>query len=163
MNSIDVWKSAGATGDVEGAVAALAVDAELVSPLTAQFSFRGRGEISQLLDAVFEVVSDYRYECDLRGDREAVLTVRAQVRGVEMHEVQHLEIDQDGAISQVTLAVRPLPALTALARALGPALSRRQRKPPAARKLALAGTFLDSVARTGDTKYVPLAAPGSSA
>ena len=163
MTAIDTWKTAGGTGDLESAVAALAPDAELVSPLTAQFSFRGRDEISQLLDAVFEVVSDYRYERDLRGDREAFLTVRAQVRGVEIHEVQHLELDQDGAISRITVSVRPLPALTALTRALGPALSRRQGRPAAARKLTLAGAFLDTVARTGDTKYVPLAAPRSSA
>lgn len=162
VTAIDAWKAAGAAGDVASAVAALAADAELISPLTAQFTFRGRGEISQLLEAVFEVVSDYRYERDLRGDREAFLTVRAQVRGVELHEVQHLELDQDGAISRITMAGRPLPALTALTRALGPALSRRQGNPAVARKLTLAGAFLDAVARTGDARYVPLAGPPRS-
>lgn len=162
MNSIDAWKQAGAARDADAAVAAIALHGELVSPLTDQFGFRGRGEIGQLLEAVFEIVSDYRYERDLRGDEEAFLTSRARVGGVEIHEFQHLELDRDGAITRITLAVRPLPALTALTRALGPALARRQGHPARARRLAHAGAFLDAVARAGDRNYVPLAAPGSA-
>ncbi|ASR38109.1 hypothetical protein BAY61_27340 [Prauserella marina] len=162
VNAIDAWKQAGAARDAGAAVAALTTDAELVSPLTDQFRFRGRDEIDQLLQAVFEVASDYRYERDVRGDSEAFLTSRARIAGVEIHEFQHLELDGDGAITRIALAVRPLPALTVLTRALGPALARRQSHPVSARRLARAGAFLDAVARAGDRKYVPLAAPDSS-
>lgn len=161
MNSIDGWKQDGAGRDPDAAVVVIAPRCELVSPPTDQFRFRGRGEIGQLLDAVFEVVSDFRYERDLRGDGEAFLTSRARVGDVEIHEFQHLELDRDGAIARITLAVRPLPALTALTRALGPALTRRQGRSARARRLARAGALLDAVARVGDRKYVPLAAPDS--
>ncbi|WP_139416871.1 nuclear transport factor 2 family protein [Agromyces laixinhei] len=162
MDSIDAWKQAGAARDFDAAVAVVAPHGELVSPLTDQLRFRGPGEIGQLLEAVFEVVSDYLYERDLRGDGEAFLTSRAWVGGVEIHEFQHLELDGDGASARITLAVRPLPALTALNRDLGRALARRQGHPARARRLARAGALLDAVARTGDRKYVPLAAPCSS-
>ena len=162
MSLIDAWKRAGEARDAAAALTALAAHAELVSPLTDQFRFRDPSEIGQLLDAVFEVVSDYRYERDLRGDGEAFLTSRARVDGIELHEFQHLELDRDGAIARITLAVRPLLALTALTRALGPALARRQGHPARARRLACAGALLDAVARAGDRKYVPLAAPDSA-
>lgn len=162
MNSIDRWKQAGEAHNAAAAMAALATDAELVSPLTHRFRFRGLREIGELLDAVFEVASDYRYERDLRGAREAFLASRSQVAGVEIHELQHLELDGRGAITRITLAVRPLTALTALARALGPELARRQGHPRHARRLAHAGALLDAVARTGDTRFMPLAAPESA-
>ncbi|MFT4213426.1 MAG: hypothetical protein QM622_01435 [Microbacterium sp.] len=159
MNAIDTWKSAGEAGDAAAALTALTEDAELVSPLTARFRFRGADEIGPLLTAAFEVLSDYRYETDLRGDREAHLTARALVRGVELHELQHLELDRDGLIRTITVAMRPLPAITAFAREMGPLLAAEWGAPGAARRLRFAGAFLDSVASTGDRTFIPLAAP----
>ena len=84
---------------------------------------------------IFEGTADYWYLRELRGVGEAFLTSKTR----------------PGRVS-----VRPLTALT---RALCPALPRREGEPAAVRKLALVGDFLHSVARTGDTRLVPLAAP----
>lgn len=159
MNIIDTWKVAGERGDAQLAVSTLADNVELVSPLTAKFRFHGSAELSQLLEAVFEVATNYRYVTDIRGEREAFLTATADVRGVELQELIHLELDKSGMISRITIAMRPLPAMTAFTRAMGPVLARKQGNPSRARKLALAGAFLDAVARTGDEKFIPLAAP----
>ena len=155
MESLDAWKLAGTTADVDRALTALAPDAELVSPLTDRFSFRGRAEIGQLLEAVFEVASDYRYEHDLRTDAEAFLTLTARVRDVELHEFQHLRLDHTGRITTITLTMRPLVALTALARALGPVLARKQGSPGKAHTIAVGSAFLDLVARRADSTLSP--------
>lgn len=159
MDAIDTWKRAGALADPQLAASVLATDAVLVSPLTTRFTFCGPAEIEELLAGVFEILGDYRYERDMRGDGEAFLSAWARVRGVDLHELQHLELAGDGTISRITIAMRPLVALTAFAREIGPVMARRQGSSATARKLALAGALLDSVAGTGDRKFIPLAAP----
>lgn len=162
VSIIDTWKEAGELGDAGLAVSTLALDVELVSPLTARFRFHGRSELAQLLEAVFEVVTNFQYVTDIRGDREAFLTSTAMVRDVEIQELMHLELDESGMISRITLAMRPLPAITAFTRAMGPVLARKQGSPASARTLALAGAFLDAIAQAGDARLIPLAAPANA-
>jgi len=156
---LDAWIAAGRAHDAELAASALAADAELVSPLTDGFVFSGPGEIRELLSAVFEAVADYRPVSSMQDGRTAVVVGRAMVRGVALEEFQHLELAEDGRIARITIAMRPLPAITAFARELGPVLAQRQGNPRAARTLRFAGAFLDNVAATGDRRFIPLAAP----
>ena len=159
VSIIDTWKAAGERGDAQLAISTLAHNVELVSPLTEKFRFHGTAELAQLLEAVFEVATNYRYMADIRGERDAFLTATATVRGVDLQELMHLELDERGMISRITIAMRPLPAITAFTRAMGPVLARKQGSPSRARKLAVAGAFLDTIAQTGDEKFIPLAAP----
>lgn len=156
---VERWKLAGEAGDAQACADAVTADVELVSPLTDQFTFRGRDEVVALLTDVFQVVEGLRYHRDLRGEGTAMLAATATIAGRPMEEVQQLDLDAEGRIRRVTLAMRPTPAITALTRALGPRVARRQGKPGVARTLTLAGAFLDSVAMTGDTRFMPLAAP----
>lgn len=98
-----------------------------------------------LLAEVFEVYSQFRYIDELRADGRAVLVASAQLRGRQLTEMQHLTLATDGRISRVTLAMRPLPAVTAFQRSLGPRVARRQGRAGAARVLSVAGTFLRSI------------------
>ena len=156
---LDNWYAAGLHHDPELAASALADHVEMVSPLTDGFVFSGRDEIRELLSAVFEAIADYHPDSILRDGSTAVVVGRATVRGVDLEEFQHLELDDDGRISRITIAMRPLPAITAFARELGPVLARRQGNPRAARTLRFAGAFLDKIAATGDLRFIPLAAP----
>ncbi|MFK4788784.1 nuclear transport factor 2 family protein [Microbacterium sp. ZW T5_56] len=156
---LDSWIAAGREHDADLAASALAPNVEMVSPLTDGFVFSGPEEIRDLLSAVFEAIADYRPVSCLRDGRTAVVAGRATVRGVALEEFQHLELDEDGRITRITIAMRPLPAITAFARELGPVLARRQGNPRAARTLRLAGAFLDNIAATGDRRFIPLAAP----
>ncbi|HLS63598.1 MAG TPA: hypothetical protein VK060_09485 [Ruania sp.] len=130
-DQIAQWKAAGENGDVHAALNALSPDAELVSPLTDQFVFRGREATGQLLAGVFTTLDDFTYTSDLRQADAAVLTATSRASGVALHETQHLEIDRSGTISRLTVSIRPLPALTCL----------------------------DRLAATGDKRFVPMAAP----
>lgn len=153
------WKVGGEACDARTAAEALTEDAELVSPLTDRFSFRGQDVIQGLLADVFEVYSQFRYVDELRADGRAVLVASAQLRGRRLTELQHLTLDADGRISKVILAMRPLPAVTVFQRYLGPRVARRQGRAGAARILSAAGTVLDSMASSGDRRFTPLADP----
>lgn len=153
------WKAGGEAWDARAAAEALTEDAELISPLTDRFSFRGQEVIQGLLAEVFEVYSEFRYIDELRADGRAVLVASARLRGLQLTELQHLTLDTDGRISRVTLAMRPLPAVTSFQRALGPRLARQQGRDGVARILSAAGTFLDGKASSGDRHFTPLADP----
>lgn len=159
---LETWIRSGEKGDAEAAGAALAGDAVLVSPVTDQFVVRGRDEIVDLLRDVFEVLTAIRYVRNERVASGAVLLAEARVGGLVMNEAQFVDFDEQGRIAKVTLFMRPLPASTRFLRRLGPLVARRQGKPGVARTLTLAGAFLDSVASSGDRKFIPMASPTSA-
>lgn len=159
MNWINHWKLAAETGDPYAIADALSEDAVLISPITEGFVFRGRDQIVELLASVFEVFTEITFTGDIRSDDEVALFASGRVGRLALDEAQHLRLDADGRISEITLLMRPLPAVTAFVRALGPRVARRQGRIGAARTLALAGTFLNTVAATGDRRFLPLARP----
>ena len=159
---VEQWKVAGQVGDAQRAAEALAEDVVLVSPVTEQFAFRGRDELRELLTSVFEVFTDIRYTDDLRSGTTVALFATGRVGGTVLQEAQRLRLDERGRIRELTLFMRPIPALTAFVRALGPPTARRQGRPGVARVLAVAGAFLDTVATSGDRRFLPLARPESA-
>lgn len=159
---LDRWKRGGEAGDAALSATALSANVEFVSPLTDQFRFRGRDEVEELLHCVFEVMSQVRYTTDIRQGSDAFLGAKAVVRGVPLEDLQHITLDEEGRIARISIAFRPLPAVTTFLRAVGPVVARRQGRPGVARTLTLAGMFLDSVAATGDRRFIPLAAPGNA-
>jgi hypothetical protein len=162
MHSVETWKRAAESGDAVLARTALADDAVLVSPLTAQFRFEGSGAIGELLEDVFRIMTEIRFEDTIiDGDRVA-LFASAKIGGRVLGEAQRLRLDRSGLIHELTLFMRPIPAMTALLRELGPLVARRQGKPGIARLLSGAGAVLDGIAFSGDTRFVPLAGPRGS-
>ncbi len=157
---VDAWMRAGEAGDAAAARAVLAEDAVLVSPLTSQFRFEGADEVEALLTDVFRVMTGIHYDDRFDDGDRVALFASATIAGRQMSEAQRLRLDADGRIREVTLFMRPIPAMTALLRALGPLTARRQGKPGLEIVLRGAGAVLDGIASSGDARFVPLAAPG---
>jgi hypothetical protein len=158
--SVQTWKRAAETGDAALARTVLATEAVLVSPLTSQFRFEGGDVVEELLEDVFQVLTGIRFEDELvDGDRVALFAT-GRVGDRLLGEAQRLRLDEDGLIREITLYMRPIPAMTALLRGLGPLVARRQGKPATARLLAGAGAMLDGIASSGDARLVTLAGPG---
>jgi hypothetical protein len=88
-----------------------------------------------------------------------MLSYTGTVRGIALEEAQLLTPDADGRIRGITLFVRPMPAATALMRALGPELARRQGRRGLAGFLVANTAPLHAMVRFGDRRVVPLAAP----
>lgn len=159
---ITAWRAAGEAGDASAAVKCLAPDVVLVSPLTDRFRFVGPTQLYDLLSDVFAVLRDIRYVDELRSDDGRTIMLAANLRIADRFdgtELQRLRLDDANEIAEITIAMRPLPALTALLRALGPRVARRQGHPLRAPLLGAAGAMLDGVATTGDRRFLPLAAP----
>jgi hypothetical protein len=155
------WRTAGEQGDAEAAASCLADDVVLVSPLTEQFVFRGRDAVRDLLAAAFTAIEGIRFHAETRAGATSALFYRATVRGIELEEAQLLRLDDAGRIAEITLFVRPLPAATALMRALGPEIARRQGRRGLAGFLAANTAPLHAMVRFGDRRVVPLAGPKS--
>jgi ketosteroid isomerase-like protein len=162
QDSIAQWRAAGEAGDADAAATALAENVILVSPLTDQFAFEGREQVRELLTSVFEVMTGIRFTAQVGSGSSVVLLASATVRGRSLDESQHLELDANGLIVHITLYMRPLPAVTALLRGLGPRVARRQGRSLVAAVLRPAGALLDTVASSGDSTFMPLARPGAT-
>lgn len=114
------FKRAMETHDVDGLIATMSPDVVLRSPITSRVTFTGHGELRELMQIHFAVVEDVRYR-----DDELVYTGTVRRQPVEV--VNRLAPDGAGRIGEVTVYVRPLPGLAALAAGLGPRLARRRR------------------------------------
>jgi hypothetical protein len=158
-DTVERWRQAGERGDAEAAVACLADDVVLVSPLTEQFAFHGREAVRDLLAAAFTAIEGIRYRTQAEGDGTYALSYTARIRGLALEEAQLLRLDDHGLIRHITLFVRPLPAATALMSALGPELARRQGRRGLARFLAANTAPLHTMVSFGDRRVVPLATP----
>lgn len=159
QDSVSQWCAAGEQGDAGRAARCLAPDVELISPLTEQFRFVGREQVRELLNAAFTAIDNIKFHTRVGDGETQAVFYRAQVGQQVLEEAQLLRLDSTGLIREITLFLRPLPALTGLMSTLGPALARQQDRPGLARFLAASTAPLLALTRLGEHHVVPLAAP----
>lgn len=113
------FRAAAESGDHDGLVATLADDAVLNSPASFK-PYEGRQAVSQLLKVVFEVFEGFHYTDELAAsDGSAALIFRARVGDLEVEGLDLLRFDDEGKIRELTVMVRPLSGVQALAEAVG--------------------------------------------
>ena len=156
---VERWCDAGERGDAAAAVSCLAAEVQLASPLTEQLRFHGRDQVRDLLTAAFTVVEDIQFHTRVGDGPTHALFYRARVGREHLEEAQLLRLDAAGNIIELTLFGRPLPALTGLMRAIGPQLARQQRRPALGALLTMTTAPLHTMARFGEKRIVPFAAP----
>jgi hypothetical protein len=112
------FRSAIEARDIESAIALLTDDVEFHSPVV-HSPYRGRDAVAPILRAVVEVFEDFRYVAEIgdSGD-EHVLVFRAHVGDRELEGIDLLRHDASGAIDRLTVMIRPLSALQAVAGAM---------------------------------------------
>jgi hypothetical protein len=154
-----LWRRAGESHDAGVAAECLSADVQIISPLTAQFRFRGREQGRAMLEAAFEVIDVIEYHTEVGDDSTRALFYRGRIGREEFEEAQLLRFDADGLIVELTLFGRPLPGVTAVMAAIGPALLKRQQRPALARLIAAATAPLAVLTRVGEKRLVPLADP----
>ncbi|MEU8085529.1 nuclear transport factor 2 family protein [Micromonospora sp. NPDC049101] len=158
-HAVAAWRAAGEAGDAAAAVAALSPEVTLVSPITDRFTFQGRQQVRDLLEVALTAIDGITYTDQVAEGRTVALFYEAQVDGRRICEAQRLRLRPDGLITEITLFIRPLPALTRLMTRLGPELAGRNGQPGLARLIPLAAGMLHSMADTGERHIVPRAAP----
>jgi hypothetical protein len=155
---IEPFVAAAQAHDVAGLVALTSPDVVLRSPITTGFVFRGHDQLTTLMEDVWAVLPDQRYTGETGNARTRVLQAQATIDGLELHEMILIEVDDAGLVESMELFMRPMPAVVALAAALGPRVARR-RSP--ARGAAASAMFkpLAVAMRRGEGVGVRLARP----
>lgn len=102
--------------------AALAEDVVFRSPVVFG-PYESREVVAHLLSKVIEVFEDFEYTDQLEGDGTHALIFRARVGEKQLEGLDHLTVGADGLISHLTVMVRPLSGLIALAEAMGAKLA----------------------------------------
>ena len=121
------WRSAVEAHDLGALADALAPEAKLRSPITTRIPFEGRDRVVELMGEIFELIEDVRVLRDIRDGELQILEIETRLAGQDIHMVQLLEHDEEERVRQITLFMRPMPAVANLAALLGPRLVRRRR------------------------------------
>jgi hypothetical protein len=111
-------------GDMEAMAATLAPDAELPSPLSGRLLFRGRDDLRVLLSAVYDTISDLRWEEPAGEGRQRLAVVHARVGGLRIGDAMVFELDDSGMIRRIRPHLRPWLATTVFALMIAPKVAR---------------------------------------
>ena len=113
------FRTAVEAGRVEGMVELLAPTVVFNSPVSFK-PFRGAATVAAVLREVFEVFEEFRYVDELAGDELHGLVFEARVGEREVNGIDLFRATHDGRIAELTVMVRPLSAVAALAEAMAP-------------------------------------------
>ena len=109
--------------DPEAMGAALAPDVTFRSPVV--FSpYEGRDVVVTILSAVAEVFEDFRYMHKIRDGNTVALVFNANVGDREIDGLDLLQLDDEGLVTELTVMVRPMSGVNALAAAMAEQLQR---------------------------------------
>ena len=118
----DLFKNLAANPETSKIAQELADDVELYTPVTLR-PFRGRGIASKVLSIVLgNVIENAEYRMAYHGDGSFCMVFSGNIGTAPCQGVDVVEVNDQGQISRVSVALRPLPAVLAMARRMAPRL-----------------------------------------
>lgn len=119
------FRTAIEAGDLDAAVALMRDDVVFRSPAVFK-PYHGRDAVRVLLQAVMAVFEDFRYvrEIGEDGGRDHALVFETRVGDKQIEGCDFIQLDENGAISEFAVMVRPMSGMHALADAMKVQLSR---------------------------------------
>lgn len=109
--------------DIDALMATFAERSVLHSPITFQ-PFEGKTAIRRLLTIILEVFEDMRYTDVLAADQgTTALVFRTRVAGRDVEGLDLIRFDEQGAVSDLTVMVRPRSGMEAVLETVGPRLA----------------------------------------
>jgi SnoaL-like domain len=115
--------------DVDALTDALAEDVLFRSPVVYR-PYEGREVVATILSAVARVFEDFEYVQRFDSGDRAALIFKARVGEREVDGLDLLRLDGEGKVSELTVMVRPMSGVHALAEAMGKELERMGVAPP---------------------------------
>ncbi len=126
----DAFKAAVETEDREALTEALAEDVVFRSPVVFK-PYEGKPVVSTILiEGALNVFQDFRYRHQLEDGDVAALIFDARVGDRDLQGIDLLRFDAEGRIVELTVMVRPMSGLNALAEAMGRQFERLGITPP---------------------------------
>ncbi|MFG1932781.1 nuclear transport factor 2 family protein [Mycobacterium sp. NPDC048908] len=111
--------------DLDFAVALMRDDVLFRSPAVFK-PYQGPEAVRRLLEAVMAVFEDFRYVREIGAEdaRDHALVFETRVGDKQIEGCDFIQLDDDGAISELMVMVRPMSGILALAEAMKVQLSR---------------------------------------
>jgi len=113
----NAFRAAAEAKDFAAGAELFAEDVTFNSPVVFQ-PYEGRDALAMLLTAVVRVFEDFRYVAQTETDDVAVLMFEASVGDRDLQGVDILRFDDAGLIAELTVMVRPMSGMHALAEAM---------------------------------------------
>ena len=113
----DAFRAAAEAKDFLAADELLAADITFRSPVVLK-PYRGRDQVQMILGAVVQVFEDFRYIEQVEAGDVAVLQFEARVDDKQLQGVDILKFADDGTVAELTVMVRPMSGMHALAEAM---------------------------------------------
>jgi ketosteroid isomerase-like protein len=110
----DAFRAAAEAKDFSRVDELFAVDAVFRSPVVFR-PYEGREAIKVVLGAVITVFEDFRYTAQLESGDTAVLVFETRIGEREVQGVDILRFDSEGRVVELTVMVRPMSGMHALA------------------------------------------------
>lgn len=124
-DAIARYRAASEAGDIDGIMATLSPDVELVSPISGRMVFRGSKDVGLLVRAVYSSLKGLRWTDALGDGERRVIVGEAKLLGVGLTDAMVLDLAPDGRIRRISPHIRPWLALTLFAVVLGPKIGVR--------------------------------------
>ena len=124
--SLHAFMSAQERHDVEAVIACFAPDIVIRSPITQRVRFEGIEQASDLFRRVFRAISDIRVYETIGDGRSQVVFWRGRVGRNYIEEANLLRFDERGLVKEMTVFMRPVPGLLALAVELASSMAGRR-------------------------------------
>jgi hypothetical protein len=116
--------AASAADDIDGVMATLTRDIELVSPLSGRMIFRGHDDLRVLLDAVYGGFTDLHWGEPIGEGSTRVAISEGRLAGLRLDDAMVFDLADDGRIRRIRPHLRPWLAVTIFALRLGPKVAR---------------------------------------
>jgi hypothetical protein len=118
------YRSASEANDIDGLIAVLAPEVELVSPLSGRLVFRGQDDLRVLLSAVYGGMNGLRWRQEVGDGATRVVLGDGMVGPFRLADAMVCELAEDGRIRRIRPYLRPWLSLTFLALMLAPKMAR---------------------------------------
>lgn len=118
------YRTASEANDIDALISSLAVDAELVSPLSGRMVFRGRDDLRTLLAAIYGTLGSLRWSEEIGNGSQRVMIGEARVGWVRLSDAMVFDVGPEGLITRIRPHLRPWLALSFLAVKLLPKMVR---------------------------------------
>jgi hypothetical protein len=126
----DAFVNAVESGDTQAVPDVLAADVAFRSPVVFK-AYEGRDVVGLILtEGAMKVFSDFRYTNRFEEGDSAALIFEARVGDREVQGMDLLRFDAEGKVRELTVMVRPMSGLNALAEAMGREFERVGLVPP---------------------------------
>ena len=112
MSQPHPFRRAAESKDLELLTETLREDVVLHSPVLFR-GFEGRDTVAAVLTHVAATLEDLTYTDELADGNTVALRFKAKVGDKELEGIDFLELDENGAVAELTVFMRPFSALTA--------------------------------------------------